>query len=549
MRYKTMPIRRLKGLNEDENPAEVADDELTVSLNCYRRGRTKGTRPGFLRDPDVYTSSMTGPVQGIVHFQRSNGSVRDVVIVENGLVREAPGADVNGALTFNTSAPWTFAVYNDVLYAAGGTLDDDHWSWTGSGNITARAILNLSAVAIFPAYVFHKWNRLWTAGFRVAAGTLASDLSSNQTTVRYTPIGQPTVWPTENTIGGSSTIGGFGAYGDNWVTGFGEFTDGTGDWLLVLLNSKIYAVSQTGDSLAPFAISERGAIQNGCVHQRAFVSLGLDSGDAIYMSSRGIHSLRQSQEFGARSETFLSWKIRNTFENINQSAITKSVGAYDATLGIVIFFVPTGSNTSPNLGLVLDVKNKKDITAENAEWDLWTLGGTGNDALVTALATATNAAGSIRVHAGNAGGDVMQLDADTASDLASAYAVEMRTKHNDYGEQSFEKQCGDIWIGLQPGGNHTPSFKIIYDYGAKQSSTKQLRMVTGGDLVGTLVVGTGIIGAASSNIQDKVYGMGSGQSIAFDFSHYAADEQFYISSISPEIAILGEQGPGAGATD
>jgi len=547
--YKTYTIPRLLGLNEDENPSEVGDGELTIALNAYRRGRTKGTRPGFIRDPDTYTTAMTGPVQGIVPFFRSNGTTHDVVIVEAGNVRETTGATLNGALTFNASAPWTFAVYNDVLYGAGGTLDDDLWSWNGTGNISAVGpMVDLSAVSIYPAYVFHKWNRLWTAGFRYAGGTIATDLSSNPTTVRYTPISLPTIWPTGNVIGGSSTIGGFGAYGDSWITGFGEVTTNDGDWLLVLLNNRIYAVTQTGDALAPFTTSgEKGAIQNGCVHQRAFVSMGLDSGDAIYLSSRGVHSLRASLEFGSLQQTFLSWKIRRTFETINQAHINKSVGAYDPVRGLVIFFVPTGSNSNPDLGLVLDVKDKDRLTAGTAEWDLWRLGSSGNDAYITALASATNASSQQIIHAGTAGGNVCQLDPDSSADLSSAYRTRMRTKHHDYGEQAYEKSVGDIWIGLQPGGSYTPSFRLVFDYGARTSSTTQIRMPSDSTQWNSFVWGGASWSSEFSNYQDKVYGMGAGQTIAVEFDHTSAGEPYYVASIALEISILGEQAPGAGS--
>jgi hypothetical protein len=104
--YRTFPIPRLLGLNEDENHAAVGDHELTISLNSYRRGRTKGTRPGLQRDPDIYTSSMTGPIQGIAQFYRANGAARDVVVIENGNIRENTSGTLNGALTLNTTALW-----------------------------------------------------------------------------------------------------------------------------------------------------------------------------------------------------------------------------------------------------------------------------------------------------------------------------------------------------------------------------------------------------------------------------------------------------------
>jgi hypothetical protein len=548
-RFRTVPIPRILGLNEDENPLSLAPGELTKSRNVYRRGKTKGTRPGLRRDPDTYTASMTGPVQGMRQLVRNNAATRQLVLVENGTIKATTAGNLNGALTLNPSAAWTFAEFNDVLYGAGGTLDDDHWSWDGvAASVTARAILNLSSTPIYPAYVFEKWNRLFTAGFRLGSGVIATDVSSSPTTVRYTPIGQPTVWPAENTIGGTSTIGGIAAYGDTYLTGFGEFTDGSGDWLLLLTNKKIYAVSPSGDPLGPFVVSEKGTIANGCVHQHAFVSLGLDSGDAIYLSDRGIHSIRQSQQFGARSETFLSWKIRTTFDTINRAEIHKSVGAYDSDRGVVIFFVPTGSNTSPNLGLVLDVKEKADLSSENAEWDLWYPGGSGNDALMTALVAAKDSTGRSFVYAGSAGGDVGRFDPAVSSDFGAGYHVAMRTKHEDYGEAAFEKQPGNIYLTLHPGGSYTPRMRILYDYGTRGSSSYLLEMPSPGDLWGsTFMWGSSVWGSGETTVQEKLYGEGAGQTIAFEFEHATANEPFFIGSVSPEIAVLGDQTPGAGS--
>ena len=543
-----VPIPRLLGLNEDENPAALRPGELTIALNSYRRGQMRGTRPGCLRDPDVYTASMTGPIQGIVEFPRSNGAAKSRVVVENGVVKAATAGNLNGALTFNTSALWCFAQDADVIYGAGGTLDDDFWYWDGSaGSIVAVPILSLAATAIYPSYAFPKWNRLWTCRFRDGSGAISTDLSSNPMVYRYSGLRLPLVWPTGNTIGGTG-IGGLPAYGNEWATGYGEFTDGTGDWLLLLTNRRLYAVSQTGDSLAPFAVSERSAIANGCVSQRAFVSLGLDSGDAVYLSHRGIHSLRQSQEFGGVEKTFLSWKIRRTFATLNQSAIEASVGAYDPRLGIVVFWVPTGSSTSPDLGLVLDVKDKSNLTAENAEWDFWTLGTTGNDALVTALASGTDSNGSPFIYLGNKGGDVGRFDPDSGADFGSGYHVQMRLKHEDYGLFSQSKQVGNWFVNLQPGGNYMPRARILYDYGTRGTGSYSLPMPLTGDLLGsTFILGTSLLAPEEITVQSKQYGEGAGQTISFEFEHNSPDEPFYVGTVSPEISIFGAQWPGAGA--
>jgi hypothetical protein len=152
------------------------------------------------------------------------------------------------------------------------------------------------------------------------------------------------------------------------------------------------------------------------------------------------------------------------------------------------------------------------------------------------------------VYGGTAGGDIARFDPDASSDLGSAFHVWMRTKHEDYGEAAYEKQPGDIYLTLQPGGNYTPRARIVYDYGTHVSSTYSLEMPTSGALWGsTFVWGSTTWSGGVNTVQEKLYAEGSGQTIAFEFEHLSANEPFYIGSLSPEISILGEESPGAGS--
>lgn len=545
-RFQTVPIKRLRGLNEDEDPNSVAEDELVVANNTYSRGETKGTRPGTERDPDSYTSAVTGapPIQGLFELRRNNDSLRTLVAVAGTGIYTGPSTVITGAvsITSGSANAWTFAEHKNTLYAAGGTGTDSFWKWTGTGNAAVVSMLDLSAGAIYPTYVFEKWNRLFTAGFRDAAGGIASDNSSNPMVVRYSALNDGDTWPVGASFGGSSAIGGFSAYGGEFVTGFADYTDNNGDWLLILTNRRIYSAMETGDPLAPFYISKRGAIANGCVHQRAFVNLGLDSGDAVYLSSEGIHSLAQSQEHGALQRSFLSWKIRKTFNTINQAAIQNSVSAYDRKNGLVLFAVPTGSSTIPNLILSLNIKGKDALTAENAEWDIWYRGGeNANAKATTAMTSARDSGDDWYIYAGNAVGDVFRFNSSVASDLSYAYQVSLRTKHSDYGIPGVTKGPGDIYLTMQPGASYSPSFRVVYDYGQRFSSLNLIDLTpVGGSVFGTAVFGTARFSAVNATRRHKVYGSGSGVTLGFEVSHGAANEPFYVVGISPQIRACGE---------
>lgn len=547
-----VPIaQRLKGLNEDENPVSLQPGELQIALNSWKRGTSRGTRPGFQRDTVSYTDAagLGGAVQGLVDYRYGADASRFIVAVANGDIFSADATSIKNAGTSVTAGEnhrWTFAQHKGTLYGAGGTGTNNFWSWPGSGTTSNISMVNLAAAAIYPTYVFEKWNFGFTAGFRDAAGALTTtELSSGPMIVRYSAINDMTSWPTANTFGGTSAVGGFSSYGDEYLTGFGEFTNNAGDWLLCLSNKRLYAVGQLGDADTPFYTPPTGVVQNGCVHQNAYVSLGLDSGDAIYLSRFGVHSVRLSEQFGQRIETFLSWKIRRTFQRINQAAIHRSVGAYDPKRGIVLFAVPFDAATNPDTILCLDMKNFASLTAETAEWDIWALSGSlaTADRTITAMATVRNA-GGYSIYAGNQGGDVGEFD-DTSSgdhnDLGSAYTVQMRTRHDDFGAPGVTKGLGDTLVTIQPGGSQRPLLAPIFDFGANTGSALEMEMAQSGSTWGSGVYGTATYGTENSTFTDRVYTAGAGETIAFDLSHAAANQPFYIAQITANVQTHGQQ--------
>lgn len=546
-----VPISQtLGGLNEDENPVVLEKTDLQVARNSWKRGSARGTRPGFQRDAVSYTSSagLGGAVNGIVDYRFANDASQFIVAVADDDIFSADATSIKDAATQVTASAnnrWTFAQHKGVLYGAGGSTTDNFWSWPGSGTTSNVSMLNLAGAAIYPTYVFEKWNFGFTAGFRDAAGALSTVVEAGPMTVRHSAINDMTSWPVGNSFGGSSSIGGFSSFGDEYLTGFGEFSNNAGDWLLCLSNKRLYAVGQLGDAGTPFYTPQTGIVQNGCVHQNAFVSLGLDSGDAIYLSRFGIHSVRLGEQFGNRVETFLSWKIRRTFAAINQSAIHRSVGAYDPKRGIVLFAVPLGSATNPDTILCLDMKNHASLTAKSAEWDIWSLSSelSTAQATITAMASVRNSTG-FSIYAGNQNGDVGNFDDASAgdhNDLGEPYTVQMRTKHDDFDAPGVTKGLGDTLVTIQPGGSQRPTLTPIFDYGRVTGEYQFVEMASAGATWGSGVYGTSVYGSENNTFTDRVYTKGSGETIAFDFTHAVADEPFYIAQITPLVQTHGQE--------
>jgi len=533
------------GLNLDENPNAVRADELISALNVWYRGASIGTRPGagYETEGSAFTAAVTGPVQGGVEYRLGNDATRHLVVVSNGTLYDSNGSTTitkGAGVTVASGATrlWTFAVHNDVLYAAGGSGTDSPWYWAGSGNATLLSILNASAAALSPTYIFAKWNRLFACQFRVTGtGAIATDITSNPMTPRYSALNQPTVWPTGNTFAGTG-VGGLPAYGDEYLTGFGEYTDNDGDFLMLLTNRHIYAVQEDPNNpLSPFYISRKGAISFGCVSQRAFVSLGLDSGDAIYLSEHGIHSLRQTQQFGASEDKMISWKIRPLFRTINRAAIQNAVGSYFREEGVVVFAVPTGSDTFNSLILILDVKGQKEVTSESARWFTARIAPGTSSGKITTLFPARSSAGRWYLYGGTQGGDVFRFDDTSNEDFGSAYEASFQTPWADFGAPQQQKILGDLYCQLQPRGDYAARVSVMADFGARTSGPYTVALPgTGNPEYGAAIYGDATYGTQQITNQKRIYATGFGTNFSIRVTRSAAAQPYYIAKLAGRVA-------------
>jgi hypothetical protein len=556
--YELQSVGPLRGLNENEDPHSKNPADLLTATNVASYGRMLGTRPGFQRptaSEDYETAIAQGnPVQGMYEWRSDLDANRKLLVVAehtafvatttSGVFYEddarfAAGATISGAGTgaINT---WTMTEHRDIIYAAGGDAStpatpDSFWYLDPSNAANAPTAIVLPVSAGNPAapqYVLSWRNYVFCNGLR--NGTVADN---NPTATRYHTLGtDPKTaanWLVGNTIG-------FDAYGDNFTTGLATYRDNKGDFLLVLGNKKLQSVVLN----APVDFQITDAIANGCLGQRAYVSLGLDSGEAIYMSYKGFHSLRQSQTHGARAGTFLSWKIRPTFASLNRSRMKYSVGAYDHVNGWVIFAVATGSDTANDTLLVLDVKDQDTLTAEEARWYVWKLSG---GIRVVDMKYIRDSNDDWKLALGTTLGDVLYLDTTVFNDVSvdgsttSAYAATARTADNDYGSTLDTKGLGDIMVTLQPGGAYTPTFRAYFDYGSRKTGDRSLDMsIMAGATFGSGVFGTSVFATETSTRDEKVYGTGSGRTIGFEITHSASDEPWRVSKIDHQVMIQGE---------
>ncbi|GEM_PF-5160424 len=556
MPYQSYTINSYAGLNEDENPVALAPNQLREATNCCRLGNLTGTRPGLVRDTE-YDANISGTpaVQGIYEYRNGRDENRKMVVVAGGAIYTDDTTTVTQSGTTITSGAantWTFASYQNNLWAAGGSSGDTVWSWDGSGSATARLTTLFGGVNAKPQFVFQKFDTIFLGGF--FDGT---DPWNNPLVARYADYAadatDPLSWPNSNTIPGQNLgeNSGGGSYGNEFNTGFGSYQDNSGDFLLFLTNRRILSFRlnpSVYNNASRFILTD--AIATGCVSQNAFVDLGLDQGDAIYMSEHGIHSMALSQQFGNRENNFLSWPIRKTWETLNRSMMGRAYGAYWPEEGLVVFAVATGSSTSLNLLLAMDIKGVTQLSPDTVRWYNWPI--PSGVVAPNCIIPGRDPQGTPRIYLGGQGGEVAPFNRSTYSDLGNSIAVAFRGRDEDVGFPMSSKAIGDTWLMVGGSGSYMPSISVVTDDGRKSAFQKSLTVAlpgfvldnAAGNLSGASTMdnaagnlsGAGTLGGDFNLTRARVDGFGEGFTLSHRFTHNGANEPFFIGQISQNVA-------------
>jgi len=276
-------------------------------------------------------------------------------------------------------------------------------------------------------------------------------------------------------------------------------------------------------------------VANGCVNQSAFVSLGLDAGDAVYLSPRGVHSLRQSRQHGAQQDTFLSWKIRRTFASLNKSRLQYAQGAYWSEQGMVVFLVSGASAGSHDTLLALDIKNVQDLNAKTAHWFIWKPQGF----TPTVLLSARDTGDAEHLYLGTNDGRLLQMSLNVFTDLGTFYDDRFRTRYFDFGKLGTTLAAGDIFVIAQPAGLSAASLQLIYDWGATAQPTMEIPKATQASFFGSAQFGTDLFGQVDSTRLTHLYGDGEGASVALEFSDDSG-EDFRLAGGALQVRQVGE---------
>lgn len=549
----------LDGLVEEEHTTAPLPTTLRRARNVARRGRTTGTRPGVsLADPDYDAAFGSGTnIQGIYEFRRNRDADRDLLVVHNGNVFTAHDASAldkatnSVQITAGQNNLWTFDTFQNRVFAAGGkdtATVDSIWHWSGSGalgNLGASMTAAGTGLAGGAKYVFSKWNFLFLGGLN---GTSASD---NPLVARYHSWGTDATsganWPTSNVIPGT-TLGenfGPGSYGREFNTGFGSFQDGESDLLLFLTNRRLLAfVGNTAPTSMADAFTLARSIDTGCVHQNAFVSLGMDAGDSVYIGPDGIHSLVQSLEYGNLKQAYLSWPIRRTWDEVTRGRLKFASGGYWPNEGIVLFLLTTGSSLTHNLILCLDIKDTERLTPDTVRWYKWDLQGITPNIIVPCRGEDDKP----YLYVGDSVGRVMRFSRTVYADLGSGIPVDLETATIDFGAPNQQKTIGDTFVAIQGVGSSTIQHQYVLEDGDVGGLSTLLDRGGSGSVYGTATYGTATYGSDLNVERHRISGVGSSVTLGHRFTNTSVNEPFWVSSLTQEVFISGPAADGAANT-
>jgi hypothetical protein len=580
----------LLGVNEDDNPTSLAENELEVGENVWMFGNALWTRPGVQRDSDDYDARIatagTDVLQGaFLHF-RDFGATRVLITIVGGVVHTSDTLTLDkSAVTISDEDDvdegpvnkWTFAQHQNIVFGAGGAPADDFWyvpSPTGGSPGTAIERIRLlmstgTGNRVTPKLVFSKWNWVFAAKFyNTGTSTISTDAAANPMIVRYNNLGtDPSAntgaedeadnWPAANTFGGTG-IGGFGGDFSEYVTGFGDYADSNADMLVVGTNKRLHFVVQTGNRVAPFRIVD--SAENGLVSQNAYIPVGLNGGDAVYVSMDGVHSVKQSIEHGNKANTFLSWKIRKTWATLNRNNLDRASGAYWPTEGIILIAVPedtVGGGVANTLILCLDMKglDGEELNAETAIWHRWKLAVDTTDTNAqlnpAVIFPGRDSSGEPFIYVGTYRGDVGIVSTGIYADMAStdgagaatlAYPMKWQTKHRDFGAFGVIKQLGRGYAKLMPGGQYGPKMRSIFDYGRRSAGSVDLQMQeNSGSQWNAFLWDSDEWSSGDLEISRLEWSpSGAGETIGFEMSYQGIDQPVGTAQLSYQVGGLGK---------
>lgn len=256
----------------------------------------------------------------------------------------------------------------------------------------------------------------------------------------------------------------------------------------------------------------------GCLSHKSVIAVDLD--DELFISSRGVHSLAATNEFGDFNAKFLSQKIQNAFNDFVSSRLSFTQASYVPDMNTV-FFAVTEDGNSNNSTLYL-------MNTLSQEWSKWPS--------IDCQSLSTRRVGTQEVlMIGTSTSRLIQSSGETGLDFGTtSFSFKPKTGSiYPQGRPDAVSMFKRFSLFYKPRGTFTITVKIKIDNQPIQSMA--FSQTTGGDLLGTtFFLGSSILG--SSNVlapyERQIEGIGRGLTIELEAS--GQDDQIEIYGFTIE---------------
>lgn len=396
------------GLNVSDNPLIISPAEMTVAENIsIAQSLARRKRPGLENyHLGGYTSTASWPVagfpiRGITQYWRyisgTGNAVEDLFLHSQNKVysiesRTSPAVDRTGAQSLSSSGVPNYQVFEGILYFLNSDPQDGYLKWDARGatpgdiqtatpppdgpgkylaSFGARMIMAGNANFPFRVYISEALDAEdWTG-----PGTTSFDLDYDGD-----PTGVTAIMPT---------------------------LDGR---LYIATRRSIYELTalDIGD-VATYQIV-RATKGIGCVSQRTVVAT---ANDVLFVSDRGMHSLKKLIVSDQTEITFLSKPVQKIFtDQLAYNLLEQAQASWDETQNLYILSVPSSGQTKNDVLMVY-----------NVNFDVWTTW-TGVEARSLAPLLLNS---KPYVLAGRENGSIGFLNTTTRTDFGQGFSAKFRT--------------------------------------------------------------------------------------------------------------------------
>lgn len=475
------------GLDRKTSPQILATQARFRNRLTQSRNTVYTTAGAVAKRPDAvaYNSVTLGAsvrITGGFQFRHSNGNDYNLCGTTDGRVvrlnTDGTTTDLVTGLTSGNSVRWYFTQYNDLAIIANRTDAPRSYDGTTFGALggtppsTGGPVATHSNRVLFLDAGDHR-RVTWSALNNAEDYTTANNAGSFVVRGRHS---SPLVF----LLGLTSEL----------LLGHRDFAS-----RLQGASPSTYALT----NVLPSAVSQGGISPQGATFA---------NNDGWWISQRGVHQLRTSQDFGDLKENFASALIDPYFTpgsdvTLSLNQLTAAVACYDSQNNRLLFGVDSDGDGQNDTVLCRDLNT--------GGWSVW-------DGLSCAsLWTAYTGSNGVEVFMGGYDGFVRRLTTSYTNAITGSF------KHiSDLGMPFWLKHLRHLYVYLREQGAGNVTVTTNFDFGATGGQSYSVSQLGDSDVLGsTFVLGTSTLGARSQIVK-RMDTTGLGEFVEIGFSNAQA---------------------------